>query len=206
MHEALAELAAGAIRPVLAQAVARLERVAVLMAILVGCGLLAVAAMIGFIAAGAVAVAPAVGTAGAIGIGAGTLLVLSIIGVLLTRRALTARDEPARRGAEAAAEAAQTGATPPAAATETTKGPIVDPTLVVAACATATVLLGPSRMLRAVRGTLDVVRLGASLMAGAELVKSLDLLAGVFRAEGAPNTGSVGTGSASGGATPAQAV
>ena len=210
MHEALAELAAGAIRPVLAQAVARLERVAVLMAILVGCGLLAVAAMIGFIAAGAVALAPAVGTAGAIGIGAGALLVLSIAGVLITRRSLVARGGAAHRSGEPAAETAKTGvakagaAQPPAPA-EATKTPLVDPTFAVAVCATATILLGPSGMMRAVRGTLDAIRLAASLLAGAELLKSLDQMTGVFRGEGPTNAGSTAAGSAASGATPAQA-
>ena len=188
MHETLSELAAGALRPIVAEALAKVERVAVLGAVLVVCVLLAAAALIGLAAAGAVALAPMVGAAWATAIGAGSLLAVSLGAGLTARRALLARAEAPRAEEKTAEEKKE------APAEAAAKGPRVDPLLIAAACATATVILGPARLVRAVRGTVEAIRLAASLMAGAELVKSLDLLFGALRGEAKTPGGPSGPG------------
>lgn len=193
MHEALSELAAGALRPIVAEALAKVERVAALGAVLAVCVLLAAAALIGLVAAGAIALAPTVGAAWATAIGAGSLLAVALGAGLMARRALLARAEAPRAEEKKAEEKKE------AAAEAGPKGPRVDPLLIAAACVTATVILGPARLVRAVRGTVEAIRLAASLMAGAELVKSLDQLFGALKG-GAGTPGGVPGPGAPGGA------
>lgn len=198
MHEALSELAAGALRPVVAGALAKVERAALLGGVLAGCGVLAAAAVIGLAAAGAIALAPSVGPAAATAIAAGGLLVVAGAAGLGARRALRGGTEAPR---EAEAPAPEAPKEAPAAAPGA-PGFKVDPVLITAAAATAAVILGPRRLMRAVRGTVDAFRLAASLAAGAELVKTLEPLLAALRGQdsGREASGAGPEGAAAGGA------
>ncbi len=190
MRDAIAEFAAATFRPIVAEAVAGFERVAVLTAVLVGCALLAVAAVVGLIAAGATALAPVVGPATATAIGAGVLLIASLAVGLPARRMLISRVAPPARGQGAAPGAAAAPAPPSPAAAPPAKAPALDPTLIVAACAAAVVLVGPWRVLRTARRAVGLVRFATSALAVAQLLRSLGpLLAatrGVHDGSGSP--------------------
>lgn len=181
MRDAIAEFAATTFRPIVAEAVSGFERVAVLTAVLVGCALLAVAAVVGLIAAGATALAPVVGPATATAIGAGVLLLASLAVGLPARRMLISRVGRPAREEGAAPVAAAAPAPPTPAAAPAVKAPAMDPTLIVAACAAAVILVGPWRVLRTARRAVDVARFATSALAGVQLLRTLGPLLAATR-------------------------
>lgn len=153
--------------------VERVERTIMLLAVMFGVAIVAVAAVLGLLAAGVVALAQQIGTAPALAISSGAVLLVAVVVGLMLWSSLT-KKTPKQEEAEARREAVQAkqAAEEAVKAAEPPKPsePPFDPVFVTASVVTAAVLLGPKRIVRGVHWVRQSVGLISALAAGSDLL------------------------------------
>jgi type II secretory pathway pseudopilin PulG len=199
MSNPLANIVTRALRPLLTESLDRVGRSAAHLLVVAGCVVLGLVGVLALFAAGTLAMSSRIGTAPALAATAGMMLALSALIGVVSWRALATPSSPAARSAgkdDASASGVRAAEpshpAPPrdapagsAAAKPDVAQPggVVDSTFLAAACVTAAVILGPARLVRAARASVDMLRLAASLVAGTEIVRGLQDLASAVHHE-----------------------